>query len=82
MKLSATILSTLAIAVVISISSCTKSYTCHCDIVYSGSPGLPDTSVQEYFIHDTKTGAKAKCDAESEKHSNNGISSVETCYLY
>ncbi len=82
MKFSATIFITLAIAIIVSLASCTKSYTCHCNIVYSGTPGLPDSSVQEYTIHDTKSGAKSKCDAESEKHVHDGIQSVETCYLY
>jgi len=81
MKFTATILLTLAIAGAC-LTSCTKSYTCHCNIKYSGTPGLPDSSVQEYTIQDTKSGAKAKCDAESGKYVHNGIESVETCFLY
>ena len=82
MKFTATILFTLAIAGTFCMTSCTKTYTCHCDIVYSGTPGLPDSSVQEYTIQDSKSGAKSKCSGESGTHTNNAITSVETCYLY
>ncbi len=82
MNLRVPLLLSLAFAGLVSMSSCTKSYTCHCDIVYSGYPGLPDSSTKEYTIIDNKTGAKSKCSAESGTYNNNNIKSVETCYLY
>jgi hypothetical protein len=63
-------------------NSCTKKYICHCDIKYSGAPGLPDSSAQEYDITDTKDGATSKCKAESGTFDNNGIHTTESCYLY
>jgi hypothetical protein len=81
MKFRPFVLSILVIAVV-ALASCTKNYTCHCNIYYSGYPGLPDSSVQEYGITDTKSNATSKCKAQSGTYSNNGISTVETCYIY
>ncbi len=72
----------LVFAGLLSVSSCVKSYTCHCDIKYSGYPGLPDSTFKEYDIKDTKSSAKSKCEAESATFDNNGIHTVETCYLY
>ncbi len=65
-------------------SSCVKSYTCHCDIKYSRSPGLPDSTFQEYDIKDVKSSAKSKCEKESGVFDNPDLSihTVETCYLY
>jgi len=82
MKFTATILLTLALIVSIVMASCTKSYTCHCNIVYSGAPGLPDSSSQEYQITNSKSGAKSACSGQSGTYDNNGIHTVETCYLY
>jgi hypothetical protein len=63
-------------------SSCVKKYTCHCDIKYSGYPGLPDSTVQEYEIKDTEAGAKDKCKSESFTHDENGIHTDENCFLF
>jgi len=82
MKFRTTILLLLAIAGSVYMTSCTKSYTCQCSIVYSGSPGLPDSSTQEYSITDSKSNATSKCKAESGTFTNNGITSTETCILY
>ena len=82
MKFRTTILLVLAIASTVAMASCTKNYTCHCEIKYSGSPGLPDSTVQEYSITDSKSGATSKCKAESDSVTNNGITSVEKCYIY
>jgi len=76
------VLPALVLAVIILMSSCTKNYTCHCDIKYSGYPGLPDSTSQEYSITDTKSSAKSKCQNQSGTFDNNGIHTVETCYLY
>jgi hypothetical protein len=72
----------LVFAGILSMTSCVKKYTCHCDIVYSGQPGLPDSVVQEYDIADTKGTAKSKCEGESGTFDRNGIHTVESCYLY
>ena len=72
----------LAVAGVISVSSCHRKYICHCNIVYSGVPGLPDSTSKEFDITDTKSDADSKCKAESGTYVNNNITSVETCYLY
>ncbi len=36
----------------------------------------------EYEIKDSKSSAKSKCAAQSGNYTNNGINTVETCYLY
>ena len=82
MKFTAAITLTLAIAGIISMTSCNKKYTCHCNIVYSGTPGLPDSSSTEYTIEDNKGGATSKCSAQSGTYTNNNITSVENCYIY
>lgn len=72
----------LLVAGLVMLNSCTKKYICHCSIQYSGTPGLPDSTFQEYDIIDNKAGATAKCKAESKTADNNGIHTVENCYLY
>jgi hypothetical protein len=69
------------------LSSCSKNYTCKCNIVYSGYPGLPDSSTTSFEITDTKSDAKSACSAQSGTYTNadnNGvqIQTVETCTLY
>ena len=84
MKFRTTILVLLAIAGSVYMTSCTKSYTCQCSIVYSGYPGLPDSTEQTYTIIDNSSGAKSKCQANSVTNTDasTGIKSVETCTLY
>lgn len=82
MKLRGTILLAIAFTGIIFSSSCNRSYICHCDIKYNGYPGLPDSTTKEFDIVDTKSGADSKCTGESGTFNNNGIISVETCYLY
>ena len=82
MKLRQSILMALAVAGIITSSSCVKKYICHCNINYSGVPGLPDSTTKEFDISDTKSKAKSKCEAESGTYNNNSIKTVETCYLY
>jgi len=72
----------LGIAVVFVAGSCTRSYICHCNIAYSGTPGLPDTTFKEYNITDTKSNAQSQCKAESGTYDNNYIHTVDSCYLY
>ena len=86
---SSSILLFVALAGVISMSSCVKNYTCHCDITYTGVPGLPDSTNNEYTISDTKANAKSKCSSQSGTFTNNTqspemgtITTTENCYLY
>ena len=77
----------LAFIALCSASSCTKNYTCHCDIKYTGVPGLPDSTSKEFSIVDTKSGAKSKCTGQSGNYTNKDtytdpIYTTETCYLY
>ncbi|MBC7554117.1 MAG: hypothetical protein H7257_09065 [Taibaiella sp.] len=82
MKLRQSLLLALAFAGIITSNSCVKKYICHCDIKYSGAPGLPDSTTKEFDITDSKSNAKTKCEAESGTYTNNYIKTVETCYLY
>lgn len=82
MKIRLSVLVAIAFAGVISMSSCVKKYTCHCNFVYSGAPGLPDSSYNEYEIKDSKSNAKSKCTGQSGTFDNNGIHTEETCYIY
>ena len=66
----------------LSTSSCVRDYTCQCQIVYSGQPGLPDTLVREYKVKDTKKKAKSVCEGNSTTSDNNGIHTEENCHLY
>lgn len=82
MKLRPTILLAIAFISMMSYTSCVKKYICHCDIKYSGYPGLPDSTTQEFDVTDTKDNAKSTCEKESGNHVNNNVTSVESCYLY
>jgi len=84
MKFRTTILLVLAVAAAISMTSCTKSYTCQCSIVYTGAPGLPDSSEQVYNITNTSSAAKSACSGNSFTHTDatTGIVTTETCILY
>ncbi len=82
MKFRLSIILVMAFAGIISMSSCVKKYTCQCVVKYSGIPGLPDSTMQEYDITDSKSGADSKCKGESYSHDANGIHTQETCQLY
>ncbi len=82
MKLRPSLILAVVFAGLFSTTSCVKNYTCHCDIKYSGMPGLPDSTSVEYDIKDVKGAAKSKCENESGTFDNNGIHTVETCILY
>jgi hypothetical protein len=49
--------------------------------MYSGYPGLPDSTVKEYEIDDNLAGAKDACKNGSFHHNENGIQSDENCVL-
>lgn len=83
MRSNRSVLVLLAMAGIMIASSCVKKYTCQCVVKYSGSPGLPDSSIHEFDIHDTKKAAESVCKDESYDHSEpNGIKTTETCKLY
>ena len=72
-----------AAALAITCSSCVREYTCHCDIKYSGQPGLPDSLVREYPIRDTKDKAKSLCEQNSTHTTDaSGIKTDEDCALF
>ena len=75
-------LSILSLLCIIGAASCTKTYICHCDIKYTGVPGLPDSTSKEFNITDTKSNASSTCSKQSQTYVNNYITSVENCYLY
>ncbi len=72
----------LVVAVVMSSSSCVKTYICHCDIAYSAKPGLPDSTSSEFNITDTKGNAETQCRAQTKVYYKNATYTVENCYLY
>lgn len=72
----------LALIAVLSFSSCVRSYTCQCEISYSGQPGLPDTLIREYEVKDTKKNAESVCEGNSQTSTRDGITTVENCHLY
>ena len=82
MKFRSSILLIMALTGIVLMSSCVQKYSCHCVIKYTGAPGLPDSTMQEYEITDSKSGATSKCKSESYTHDANGIHTVETCVIY
>ncbi len=72
----------LAAICAVTVTSCTKKYTCQCAIKYSGTPGLPDSTTNEYRIYNTKSEAEKLCKEESYEKTQNGIKVTETCKLY
>lgn len=71
-----------AFVIVAGMSSCVREYTCQCVIKYSGQPGLPDSTIHEYTVRDTKKKAKSVCEANSGTYENGSIKTVEDCHLY
>jgi hypothetical protein len=81
MKLLNTLILSAAIMTIIGASSCTKEYTCQCTIKYSGIPGLPDSTINEYQVRDTKSKAKTICEGNSAKFDKDNVNTQETCNL-
>jgi hypothetical protein len=71
-----------ALFMAVSMSSCVRDYICHCEVKYSGYPGLPDSTYREYPITDKKDAAKSQCEAATFTGELNGIKTVETCTLF
>jgi len=70
-------------SILIGLSSCTQEYICQCEVSYEGAqPGLPDSSIHQFLIRDTKEEAKSKCEANSFEYNNGGITTKEECQLY
>lgn len=82
MKVFHTLFFAIALIVLAGASSCTKEYTCQCTISYSGISGLPDTTVNEYPITDTKNKAKEACQAKSATYEKDNVKTVESCMLF
>ena len=73
----------ILIAVVVTLSSCTKEYICQCVVKYSGNPpALPDSTVFEFAIKDKKKEAAKKCEANSTTLTQDNITMDEKCQLY
>ena len=71
-----------ALILLLSFASCTREYTCQCKMTYSGAPGLPEGTVREYPITDTKKKARSSCQAASGTYDDGGIHTVEECDLF
>lgn len=84
MRYRGTVLLLLAVSGVMIMSACTKKYTCQCKVLYSGTPGLPDSSVREFEIYNTQSAATSMCKDESYESTDpaTGIKVKETCVLY
>ena len=71
-----------SVLLTLGLTSCTREYICQCTIRYSGQPGLPDSTMREYPIKDTRKGAKSVCEGNSGTYETNGIKAEENCRLY
>ncbi len=80
MKMRLAILSFVLIAFM---SSCTREYICQCKIKYTGPvPGLPDSSIVEFKIKNTRQEAQTQCKANSLTSTKDGVTLIEECQLY
>lgn len=66
----------------LSTSSCTREYTCQCTMTYSGQPGLPESTIHNYQIKDTKKNAKEMCENNSAVYQEGTITTREDCELW
>jgi len=82
MKLRFSAILAVAFLTVTALSSCTREYICQCTIKYSGEPGLPDSTVREYEIKDTKKKAKSACEANSGTYTTGNVKTEETCKIF
>ena len=82
MKLRFGLLLSFSLFIMTSMTSCVREYICQCQISYSGQPGLPDTTLNEYEIKDTRNKAKKLCEENSYEATKDGIHTVEKCQLY
>jgi hypothetical protein len=76
-------LTVLLFAVAVLGTSCTREFICQCHVSYSGKvAGLPDSTLTETVIKNTKAEAEKNCKANSSKTTTNGITVTESCDLY
>ena len=81
-KRSTSFLIALSAIVLFTTTSCTREYTCQCQMIYSGAPGLPEGEVREYMITDSKKNAESKCRGNSREYDNGNIHTIEECDLF
>lgn len=72
----------VAVLGLLSMNSCVKQYNCRCSTYYSGTPGLPDSTWQDYQIYDSKSNAKSMCEKQSATYDNGGIHTTISCVLF
>ncbi|MBS1586821.1 MAG: hypothetical protein JSS82_14895 [Bacteroidetes bacterium] len=82
MKLRPFLITAVALASIIGMSSCSRNFTCRCTIKYSGVPGLPDSTSSEYTINDSKAHAQSLCEGGSYVTNQNGVHTEENCELF
>jgi len=82
MKLRGSTILLLVLGTMLVATSCVKKYTCQCQVKYSGAPGMPDSTVKEYEIVDSKKKAESLCKDQTYEKEANGIKLTETCKLY
>ncbi len=83
MKLRPGILLVVAfIFITTTMTSCVREYICECQITYTGQPGLPDTTINQYEIKDTKKKAEQICTGNSGEYANGDIKTKEECVLF
>jgi hypothetical protein len=76
-------LAILVVVLLACMSSCTREYICQCRIKYTGAtPGLPDSTVVEFKVKNTRKEAQAQCKANSLVSTKDGVTLTETCELY
>jgi hypothetical protein len=64
-------------------TSCTREFICQCHVKYTGNvPGLPDSTMHETVIKNTKSAAEANCKKNSTTTTQDGVTMTETCDLY
>lgn len=64
-------------------NSCTQEYTCQCTVTYSGAAGMPDSSIKEYKVRDTRKKAISICEANSKNYDEKeGVTAKEVCKLF
>jgi hypothetical protein len=76
-------LTVLLFIIALGTSSCTREFICQCKVKYSGNvPGLPDPTLTESVIKNTKSQAEANCKKNSITTTQDGVTMTETCDLY
>jgi hypothetical protein len=82
MKIRFGLVLSFALFIMTSMTSCVREYICQCQITYSGHAALPDSSVNNYTIKDTRNKAKKLCEQNSYEATKENVHTVEKCQLY